>query len=779
MCEYPFRRGACASLMRWSLFSAALFPAFGLKAQQAAEPATTTQLPAVVVEQKAVVTTPKKKQKSAKASTAKSEATAATSKSEGHSQTNLGAFGPGPAKGYQAKSASTGTKTDTPLLDTPMAVQVVPKEVLADRQVTTVQEAVKTVSGVQPAPGYYYDSFLIRGFDSSGNAYRNGLHLSGVVGFEDFAFVDHIEIAKGPSAMLYGRVQPGGIINYVTKQPLETAAYSVQQQLDNWGEFRTTVDATGPVTTDKSLLYRIVGTFDRGETFIDYQDHDNKAILGALKWRPNSSFEANAQVEHYDQKNINLGYSGQQIPTIGNRPADLPRNWTQNDPLMWENFPGHVDRTLVSFDWTAKLSENWKLTHRFLYNHADELQSYLLYQGFNAATGIMNRRISYNTFDRDIFSTNLDLNGRFVTGPLKHDVLIGVDWYNYEQKSFGYNESGATLNRVPPLDIYNPVYGNIDVALMRSYFDAAAKNDLYNGTQKDTGFYAQDQVSIGDLEVLFGGRYDVATDAASRVYGSITAACFPSCDGALVEQPTVEKFSPRLGVLYKLLPNASIYGSYSESFGSTTTTVTYNGSPFPPQTGVQYEAGAKAEFLDGKLSTSVSLFDLYLQNRSTADPDHPGFSIAAGEVRSRGLEFDVAGQLTNNLSLIGSYTYDNAVVTKDSSYLGKTWAGVPLHSGSVWAKWDTAPRASDAWFYGAGVYVSGERQANITNKVQLPDYARCDAMIGYRTLLMGTEYTAQLNVQNVFDTTYFDNSTGTYSTYGAPRTWLASLRADF
>jgi len=226
---------------------------------------------------------------------------------------------------YKLDNATTATKSNTPILNTPMAVQIVPRAALDDKQVISAQEAVKFVSGVQMPTTPYYDNFLIRGFDTGGNTYRNGLHLAGIVGFEDFAFVDHIEIAKGPTAMLYGRVQPGGLVNYITKKPEDIAAYSVQQQFGSWGQIRTTVDATGPLDKDKTLLYRVIGTFDKADSFIDYQHHQNWAGLGELTWRPNTEFEANLQFEHYDQKNTNPGYSAQPIQRCG---ATFRGRWT-------------------------------------------------------------------------------------------------------------------------------------------------------------------------------------------------------------------------------------------------------------------------------------------------------------------------------------------------------------------------------------------------------------------------------------------------------------------
>lgn len=762
-----------------------LFVGAGLSVDALAQQSD-TRLPAITVEQQPLQKPKPRRATSAARSGQRRAATATRVQQGGNQHAVTGASGVRNSSptDYKLDTASTGTRSNTPLLNTPMAVQVVPRAALDDKQVISAAEAVKFVSGVQMPTNPFYDNFLIRGFTNANSTYRNGLHLSGIVGFEDIAFVDHIEIAKGPTAMLYGRVQPGGLINYVTRKPEEADAYSIQQQLGGWGLLRTTVDATGPLDKDKTVLYRTIATYDKADSFVDYQHRKNWAGYGALTWRPNGDFEANLQVEHYDQKNIGSGYTAQQVPTVGNRPANLPRNWTQSDPAMWSNFPGSVDRSLVYFDWTYKFSDSWKISQKFHYSLSNETQSYLVYQDFDAATGLMNRQLTYTPFRKEIVATNVDLSGEVFTGPLKHKLLFGVDWFSYRQDVYGYTEE-VTLDRVPALNIYNPVYGNIDVPQMWSYINAAAGNALYRHRTRDLGFYVQDEVSLNErLFVLLGGRYDIAQEANAEIYGDVSQACFPNCDGHLLPQTTAAKFSPRLGVLYKLTPELSVYGSYSQSFGSSHDGVSYDGSPFAPETGVQYEAGAKAALLDGKVSASVTLFDLYLRNRLTTDPDHVGFSIAAGEVRSRGLEFDIAGQVTRHVSLIASYTYDDARVTADSatgvaSTLGNQWPGVPYNSASLWAKYDDAPGEATAWFTGAGFYAVGERQGNVANKMQLPGYGRVDAMVGYRTRLRGVRWTAQLNVQNLLDAAYFESSNGTYSLYGAPRGFVGSLKAEY
>lgn len=692
-------------------------------------------------------------------------------------------------QGYAAKRASSATKTDTSLLETPIAVQVVPREVIDDRQPTSILEAVKNVSGIQAPPGGYYDNFYIRGFATSVDTYRNGLKLNSMRGVPDMAFVDHVEVAKGPSSMLYGRVQPGGIVNTVTKRPQAEAAYSLQQQFGSWNSTRTVLDATGGVNADNTLMYRVMGVYDQGESWVDFQKHDNKAGAAYLTWIPSSRFELNLQLEAYDKKMTNVAYTSQQIPVIGNRPANLPRNWTQNDPVMWSDFPATEKATLFSYDWTFAINDAWKLTNRLGYSELDDVQSMMTPLVFNAVTKTMTRRVNYNHIERKVLTTNIDLVGEFTTWDIKHKLLTGFDYVNHRTTYKGYRQSGAASTPgVPALNIYSPVYGNVNIAALHAAIDPSASNIVYFQNMDDIGAYVQDQVSIGNSwEILLGGRWDKTHDPVTKLVGVTTASCYPNCGGALnPDTPTEEAFSPRAGLLYKISNQVSLYGSYSKSFGNSNgSSLTYDGSRPPPQIGIQYELGVKANLMDNKLSTSLTLFDLYQRNRMTADLAHIGFSLPVGEVRSQGIEFDIAGQVSKHVSVIGSYTYNEAEITKDNttgvnSLRGKTWYGVPKNSASVWAKYDTAPGSVYGWAFGAGAYFNGERQGNNTNTFQLPGYTRVDAMLSYRTKAGKYPVSAQLNVQNLFDKWYFEATDGaTNAYYGSPRAFTGTVSLSF
>ncbi|HUL03272.1 MAG TPA: TonB-dependent siderophore receptor [Gemmatimonadales bacterium] len=676
---------------------------------------------------------------------------------------------------YTAKNATGGTKTDTPLLETPMAVQVVPRDVIEDRQERTSLEVIKNVSGVQSDTYQFYDQFLIRGFENYyGSTFRNGLQLRGINEAVNLAFVDHVEIVKGPSSVLYGRIEPGGFVNMVTKKPQETSAYHVEQQVGGWGFLRTTLDATGKASADGRWLYRVTGDLDNADSWVTNAHRDNKAVAATLAWRPGSRFDANVQLEYYDYKTAWLDAS---VPVIGDRPASVPRSFSIIYPESWSTYPYTAKRTLIAFEWSGSLGGSWKITNRFHYVHGNENQQGVYATDFDGVSSYVSTRFTHSGPDwiRTTYGTNLDVTGTFTTGAVGHKILIGVDWSRFTDDTPG---STGNVEGAQPLDIFNPSYGDNSVAL-QTLAATDAGNVLYRDWSKDGGVYLQDQMTLGTRwHLLLGGRYDRATDAYSDTYGTRDDPCYSGCTAyPVTAYPTDTAFSPRAGLLYKVSDSASVYGSYSKSFGSANGRDA-EGKKLEPQIGIQYELGAKANLLGGKVTTSVSLFTLTKSNIPEYDPVNY-FPHIVGEARSRGLELDLAGQVSAHLSLIGAYTYDEAVITKDaiSGTQGNRLSGVAPHVFSLWAKWDTAPGARKGWALGAGAYVSAERQGDDANTWQLPGYGRIDALLAFRTKVGRTMVSAQLNVDNVLDRTYFDHGGYGSAAYGAPRTFIGSLRA--
>ncbi|WP_051949080.1 TonB-dependent siderophore receptor [Methylosinus sp. PW1] len=689
--------------------------------------------------------------------------------------------------GYARSSTSSATRTDTPLIDTPQSVQVVPREVIHDRQILNVLEAAQNVSGVQADnSGIFYDNFLIRGFSSGyGRSYRNGLRVDGTGGGVDMAFTDRVEVVKGPASMLYGRIEPGGFVNIVTKRPQEDFAATLDTQFGSFGLSRTIADVTGPIDDQKTVLYRVMGVYDRADSFVNFDHRNNGAAALYLTFRPSENFEANVQFEHYEQMKsiragqvpVNLLYDdlGKPLTIQGfnDRPANLPRRYNQVDPEYWSQFPYVVHRTVYAFDWTWRLADKWKVTSAFHYVDAHENQNAIFISGFDGVT--LNRSFYAGVVKRYQLSTNLNLIGEIDTGPIHHALLAGVDWFHYgdDWPSTGW------LSSFPSLNVWTPSYGGVG-PLMHSVADLGRNNTLFASRWQNFGAYVQDQISFLDdrVHLLLGGRYDKAEERYGTTYGGDWEACYPACSPYPLDRYADKTpLSPRAGLLVKLDRDTSLYGSYTRSAG-TNNGKSSGGEIYPPERGLQWEVGVKKLWMDGRLSTSLALFDLRKKNVLQSDPFNPAFSLAVGEVASRGIEFDIAGQLTENLSVLGSYTFNSVKIIddNDNGNVGKRYYGAAPNVGNLWAKWDTAPGAREGFEFGAGFYAMDRRYGSNDNSWYMPAYVKFDAMASYRTVIAGHDVAFRFNVKNIGDARYFENSNGFNTAfYGAPRAFLGQV----
>lgn len=666
-------------------------------------------------------------------------------------------------KNYAVPNSTTATKTDTPIMETPVSIQVIPRKVMDDQQTISVGDALKNVSGVQPGAYTFYDNFMIRGFEAGQTTYRNGLRQYTVTNLET-ANLNQVEVLKGPASILFGRVEPGGLVNLVTKRALETPYYSVQQQFGSYSLFRTTVDATGPILKDNSLLYRMNIAYKDNKTFRDFSRQEHIFIAPSLTWRPTDKFETNLDIEYQNDKWVEDG-SDNGIPALGNRPAPIPISRYLGDGHFNKENPNTQEKVLLDFDWSYKFNDDWKLKNRFQYTDIQYHQSILWSDGLNDDNVTINRGLWHTPIHRIGYTTNLDLTGKFDTGFAHHDVLVGFDLNRHNTKAGGgFSDYDPAVTSI---DIYNPVYG-LDLS---SIIDT--KNYYQNIQDNWYGLYFQDQITLWDkLHILGGGRQDWAEDGSG--ISSI------SHEDILMTNTRNSFFSPRVGILYQPWRWLSVYGNYVESFGNSNGRSS-TGKPFSPETAKQYEAGIKTEFFDGRLNSTVAFYNLTKNNILTQDPDNPLFSIAIGKARSRGVEFDITGQVTENISLIGSYAYTDTKILQDNSgNEGNKLAAVPLNSGSLWGKYEFTTGAMRGLDFGTGVYVRSQRQGDNANTFQLPGYARWDASVGYGFNYGKSKITTQLNVYNLLDKTYYDHSSNRGNIRaGDPLTLLGSVRIEF
>ncbi len=664
---------------------------------------------------------------------------------------------------YNAYSATTATKTDTPIMETPFSVQVVPQQVLQDQQVFRLEKALQNISGViqSPVNQGLSDGFVIRGF-SSQNTYRDGFFipdiLSGGTSKRDTANLERIEVLKGPGSLLYGRTEPGGIINMVTKQPLATPYYSLQQQFGSFDFYRTTADATGPITQDDTLLYRVNLAYENASSFRDFVDNERFFLAPVLRWNISPRTQATFELEysHFDDA-VDPG-----IPAIGNRPAPVPRERLLGEPLNDRNIG---DRVLAGFHWSHAFNENWTLQHRFSaeFLNFDNSSLFHFFPTPDGSDGNILRFFNHGPDTRsNRYSTSLNLTGKVSTWALKHTLLFGFDYFRIDDDLRGRN----CCQPAPPFNIFHPVYLTAAPVL-----DPALNSDV-RFTQSWYGLYLQDQIELPyNLFALAGFRYDNAV-------GRNNVAKLTTSED--------DQVSPRGGLLWRPLPWLSLYGSYTENFGASNSLFNLDRKILPPQTAQQWETGIKTEFWDGRLSATVAYFDLTKQNIRVPDPTNPLRSRTIGEAESRGVEFDVAGEILPGWRVIGAYTYmPFAEITKDVGFdggpgnTGNRLLGAPRNFGSFWNTFEFQGGNLKGLKLGAGVVASGEMQGVPENTFQLPGYAIVNLLASYSMKVGPTKLTAQINVDNLLDETYFPGASFGQIHFGAPRTFLGSIRVEF
>jgi iron complex outermembrane receptor protein len=689
---------------------------------------------------------------------------AASRERPGSSQHGAGLGGRFTGYAVDQKTAAMVGKTNTPLLQTPIAIQVVTRQTIDDQQSTSVlNSVVANISGMSISGSQFYDRFVIRGFDVGRNTYRNGLRVVATTNLET-ANLQSIEVLKGPAAMLYGRIEPGGLVNLVPKRPLFEPYYSIQEQVGSFGYTKTSFDATGPLNAEKTLAYRFNGAYLDTESHRDFVERENVFLAPTLTWRPNEEITVNIDGEYQNLKFTSDAFNS--IPAIGRRPANVPIYRNYAEPSLTLAKPNRQERLFIGYDATVNLTDAWKVVSRFTYWNQDFFENDTINRAFNANSGNITRSQYFipNGSQRTL-SSNLDLQGTFTTGPFKHEALLGADYYQGSYSRVGWFTPSPA---VPAINVWNPAFSNGVISTL--YAQNQNNFDLFRESWK--GVYGQDQISFLDdrIHLLLGGRWD------SAIYGS----GFDSNSRGQAELAfkTIQssQFSPRLGLVIQPLSWLSLYTNYSQSFG-VSNGVAENGSALPPQKAHQFEGGVKSELLDGRLTASAAYYAITKTNVLTAVVGTV-FSRPIGEAESNGLEVDVQGRVSDNWSLIANYSFTKARVTKDNTASGGSGntnnrlPNVPLHAGNVWLKYEADGELRGLSVAG-GVNVVGERKGDLGNTFELPAYALLNGMASYSMTPASMTWvkllTLQVNVNNILDTTHYIGATSRLSSIpGAP-----------
>lgn len=655
----------------------------------------------------------------------------------------------GPARGLVARRSATGTKTDTPLIETPQSITVVTAEQMRTLRSGDVAQALEYSAGVLPVSGYgaSYDAIYSRGFwiDTSNSQFADGLRQSagGWSGGKQEPYgLERVELVKGAASVLYGMAAPGGVVSIVSKRPTGERVREVVAEVGSYSHRQIGVDLGDSMGPDSDWDWRLTAQARESGTPIGPLRNDGIYIAPALRWSPSAATSLTLLLQHQQRE---LGWRswlptmGMLVPGAGG--AFIPRYTFAGEP--------GIDKQEVTQNALTALFEHRFSDDATLRSNLRLVKSRVTapFTGLSSTTDDP-RVWTRNAFDilyhEHGFASDTHWQQRLRFGGAEHTLLAGVDYMRFRNSEDSYRAS------IAPIDVYAPVYGALPGAYTPSW--------LWRTDSKQTGVYVQDQIKWGERWVLLAGlRHDSSSIASGDAR-----------DAALKTEDT-SALTGRLGVVYLAPGGWAPFAGYSQSF-QPQGGVDAQGQRFDPTEGEQMELGLRWQPPGQDLLLSASLFDLRKTNVLTTDPANPNFSVQTGEQRSRGLELEARGQVTRNLELVGAYAYIDRRTTQSNrpEEVGRREATQPYHQASLWGSYRLSAWGLPAWTVGAGLrYTGSTLDRNWRDGVVrgVPGYTLADLMVAWED----GPWRVALNARNAFDKAYVTCGTGS-CWFGDPRT---------
>ncbi|KEZ77909.1 TonB-dependent siderophore receptor [Salinisphaera hydrothermalis] len=686
-----------------------------------------------------------------------------------------------PTHGYTAYTSTGATKTDTPLMETPQTVDVITRQQISDQGSKNVNDALRYTPGVFTGiagASTRQDAIQLRGFSGGdvNNAFLDGMRLMSDPGaYSNFQIdpfmLERIDVVKGPSSVLYGRAQPGGLVNYVTKRPQAETERHLQFYGGSFDTYGGGFDFTGALPKKSWGNYRIVGHAETSDTQYDVVKSERYAIMPEVDL--NLSDDTDLLLQAYIQHDPAAGFHG-------SVPYDLSVNGDAYggtvSPSWVDTDAGHekFDRQQRMFTYalTHHVNDHVRLRSTARYSDLETDLAQVYQYGFTGNGADLTRYYTGAREHLKAFSTDNNIQFEFATGAIQHEMLAGVD---YQQRfnrvhDYGipYDASSSVPTGVKPLDPFDPNYD--DDPLVRSIVETGNANRKL----KQFGGYLQDQMTYKRLHVLLSGREDYLR----REYQDLSTA-----DGATAKRSD-DAFTGRVAVLYESQYGISPYFSYSEAFNPTAYSAA-NGQIAEPTKSNQYEIGVKYAPRGVNALLTISLYDLTQKNVQQRTAVTPITFASVGDIQSRGVEFTAKGDITDDLHVIAGYSYQDVEYQNDvasgsvTAHKGDTPARTPNQLASLWVTYDFPKRISA----GLGGHYVGKSYADGRNRLKVPDYAVADAMVkadlgAWSSTLEGVSL--RVNANNLFDKKYVASCFGAQSCYyGEERNVTATVDYRF
>ncbi|MDX5372469.1 MAG: TonB-dependent siderophore receptor [Pseudomonadaceae bacterium] len=665
----------------------------------------------------------------------------------------------GEDQGYVAKNSRSATKINTPLSETPRSVSVVTQQQMDDRNVQTISEALRYSGGVQA--GFYgednkQDWFIIRGFKQANNGlFMDGsrIYSSAFYSWQiDPYMLERIEVLKGAASVLYGQTPPGGLINLQSKRPNADAKSEIGVQYGSFDRKQVNLDVGGKLDEEGNVLYRMVALSRDTGTQVDDVDAARILLAPSMTFNFNDDTSltllASVQKDRSDPQLQFLPSSG----TIEHNPnGKIDTDTAVGDP-GYETFDR--DQYTLGYELNHRINDNWDFQQNLRYGHM-ELELRQLFYYFNLTDSLIGRGLTYNDGKADNLSVDNRLLGNWFGDRWENTLLLGVD---YQQLKINDRSPDGYPNFpiIPALDIYKPVYG-------QPIGDFALEDKDTRADQM--GYYVQEQFKYDNWVFLLGGRFDKSrTDFDNNTTG-------------VSHNVRDEDFTWSGGIAHVFDNGLTPYISYSEFFLPVTDLNAVTNEPFKPEEGNQKEIGIKyqPEGLDAMFTAAV--FELTQENvKKNLSTSTGSVPTQLGEVRSRGIELEAQANVTENISLIASYTKLDPETTKSTreEEKGKAPANVADEMASLWGKYQFVGGALDGLELGAGVRHTSSSYGDNTETLEVPSYTLLDAMVSYRI----QDVRLQLNASNLTDKEYV-TACDYYCWYGNRRNVIASVSYEF
>lgn len=658
---------------------------------------------------------------------------------------------------YNVDSSNSATRSEVALKDTPQSVSVVTQKVIEDIGATRLIEALDLAGGVTRANnfgGQGLTGFNLRGF-TSGEFYRNGFPINrGYPNAPDSNTIERVDVLRGPSSSLYGRGDPGGTFNLISKTPKSAQQSTLSAQLSSEGLYRTTVDTTGTIPNAENIGYRLNVIAEGGDSYRDHVESKRYGIAPVIQWQASDAtkvtFEADILRNQHPLDRGQTRYAGQK--SFNNSP----------ETYLWEtgkyNNRLYNDNNMTQLRVEHDLGNDWKLNAGVQYLHG-KLYGYAVEaNGIQDDGETLNRNYNYRELKWQDTDAQINLTGNFQLLGLAHTFVTGLEYEKYDYKSFIIRSDPKSNNY--PINIYDPVLGQPLPELKN-----ITTHDREN--LKTTALFVQDQIDLNErLSTLLGLRFEHYEHDYKNLLPN-TANWNTSHDA----------FIPRLGLVFKARDDLSIYSNAAKSF-KPNTGASRNGEGFDPEEGMAYELGFKWQALDNMLSVDSAIFYAKKENVLTLDPVDSAYKVAAGKVRSQGIELNVAGQITPAWKIIGGYAYTDAEVSKDNTLKkGTALANIPKNSFNLLNIYEF----QDGPLQGLGLginqkYIDKRAGQTANSTYTMKGYAVTDLVSYYQAT---PKLRINLDLKNLFDKVYDESAFNLYAYPGESRTVQLGMSYTF